>query len=176
MPYDDPRSNYGMARRTLLEHAPIPADHLFPIPTDRPSAAESAVEYARTLASFFGMTPGQGLPQFDLILLGLGDDGHTASLFPGKPTLHEQNAWTTASPPGVLPPPVERVTMTFPVLNAARVVLFLVAGEKKAVALHDVLEGNADVDHRPAAGVHPTDGTLIWLVDEAAARLLRRRP
>jgi 6-phosphogluconolactonase len=174
VPPDDPRSNQGMARRSLLERAPIPADHVFPIPTNHATARESAEEYARTLAAFFGVAPGQGFPRFDLILLGMGDDGHTASLFPGKQTLQEKTAWAAASPPGVLPPPVERVTLTLPVLNAARGVLFLVAGEQKAAPLREVLEGPVDASARPASGVHPDQGTLTWLVDEAAARLLSR--
>jgi 6-phosphogluconolactonase len=169
VPLDDSRSNYAMARRSLLTQIPIPADHVFPIPTDRASAAESAAEYTRTLAAFFGVAPGQGVPRFDLILLGMGDDGHTASLFPGKPAVRDQSAWVVSSPPGVLPPPVERVTFTFPVLNAAREVLFLVTGEKKTGPLREVLEGPPDVDRLPASGVRPGDGALIWLIDESAA-------
>ena len=172
VPADDPRSNYNMANRALLSRVPIPRENVFLIPTDRLSAAESASACSKTLADFFKIAPGQSVPRFDLILLGMGDDGHTASLFPGKPALHEQSAWVTASPPGVLPPPVERVTLTFPLLNAAHEVLFLVTGDKKAGPLKEVLEGPENVDVRPASGVRPTDGTLIWLVDESAARLL----
>jgi 6-phosphogluconolactonase len=174
VPHDDPRSNYAMAHRSLLAQAPIPAGQVFAIPMDRPTPAESAVEYGRTLASFFSVTPGAGVPCFDLILLGMGDDGHTASLFPGKPALHEASAWVTSSPPGVLPPPVDRVTFTFPVLNAAREVLFLVAGEKKAEPLRQVLEEPADVERFPSSGVQPSNGALVWLIDEAATRLLKR--
>jgi 6-phosphogluconolactonase len=174
VPHDDPRSNYAMAQRSLLARAPIPANHILAIPTDRPSTAASAADYTRTLADFFGVAPGQAVPRFDLILLGMGDDGHTASLFPGKPAIHEQSAWVVSSPPGVLPPPVERVTLTFPVLNAAREVLFLVTGEKKAAPLRDAIEGSPDVDRVPASAVRPSDGTLVWLIDEAAGRLLRR--
>jgi 6-phosphogluconolactonase len=175
VPHDDPRSNYGMARRALLRSAPIPAQQVFPIPTDLATPQESAAAYARVLATFFGVEPGKDVPRFDLILLGMGDDGHTASLFPGKPALREQSAWVVATPPGVLPPPVDRVTLTFPVLNTAREVLFLVTGEKKAAPLRDVLEGAADVTVHPAAGVRPREGTLTWLVDEAAAQLLSRK-
>ena len=91
-------------------------------------------------------------PRFDLILLGLGDDGHTASLFPGKPALNEDRAWVTASPPGVLPPQVGRVTLTFPVLNAARAVLFLVAGDKKAAVVKEVIDSPPDQMTRPSSG------------------------
>jgi 6-phosphogluconolactonase len=172
VPYDDPRSNYGMARRAMLAHVPLPADHLFPMRTDVASAAASAEDYTRTLAGFFGVQPGQGLPHIDLVLLGLGEDGHCASLFPGMPTLHETGRWVTDSPAGTLPPPVERVTLTFPVLNAAREVLFLVSGDKKAPVVRDVLEGNPPVEKRPSVGVRPAGGELVWVLDEAAAALL----
>src|SRR5262249_42677564 len=124
VPHTDPRSNYHMVQRAWLGPAQVPAERVFAIPTDTDSPAVSASQYAKTLAKQFG-TKGDELPRFDLILLGLGDDGHTASLFPGKPALHETTAWVTASPPGVLPPPVDRVTLTFPLLNAARQVMFL---------------------------------------------------
>lgn len=167
-PDDEERSNVNMARRVLLDKVPV--GQVFPVDTTGPADAEAAARaYANTLASFFGL-PSSGLPPvFDLILLGLGDDGHTASLFPGKPTLAVTDRWVVASSPGVLPPPVERVTLTFPVLNAARAVLFLVAGDKKAPALAAILEGGADPATYPAAGVRPASGTLTWLVDEAAA-------
>jgi 6-phosphogluconolactonase len=175
VPPDDPRSNFGMARRTLLSRLSLPAGHVLPIPTDGKNAAEGAAAYARTLASEFTLGPAGGLPRFDLILLGLGDDGHTASLFPGAAALNEDRAWVTWSPPGTLPPPVDRVTLTFPVLNAARQVLFLVAGAKKAVPVRDVVEGRCTREQRPAAGVRPSDGTVTWMLDEAAAGLLTRK-
>jgi 6-phosphogluconolactonase len=174
VPLDDPRSNYSMARRALLEAAPIPRDHVFPASTDLGSPAASAAEYQRRLSGFFQLPESGPAPILDLILLGLGDDGHTASLFPGAPALHETTAWVTSSPPGVLPPPVDRVTFTFATLNAARHVMFLVAGANKAEAVRDVLENHAPPEKRPAAGVHPEYGTLTWLLDEPAARLLKR--
>jgi len=176
VPADDPRSNFAMAQRALLDRAPVPAAQVFPIPTTVASPAAAADAYTQTLATAFGLPPDGPPPRFDLILLGLGDDGHTASLFPGKSTLNEARRWVTWSPPGVLPPPVDRVTLTFPVLNAARHVLFLVAGTNKAAPLRDILEGGAAVNDRPAAGVRPTDGTPTWLVDEAAAATLSRKP
>jgi 6-phosphogluconolactonase len=176
VPHDDPRSNFHMASRALLSHVPIPRLNVFPIPTDRGSPAECASAYSHTLEDFFGSKPGQTLPRFDLILLGMGDDGHTASLFPGKPALHEQKAWVVSSPPGVLPPPVDRVTMTFPVLSAGREVMFLVTGEKKAGPAKEILEGPPNPDVHPSSGVRPTEGILIWFVDEAAARLLSKKP
>ena len=174
VPHDDPRSNFNMADRSLLKPAAIRADHVNPIPTDTGGPAASATAYQQTLRQAFGSEGAP--PRFDLLLLGMGDDGHIASLFPGKPTLHETKVWVTWSPPGTLPPPVDRVTLTFPVLNAARQVLFLVAGAAKAAALRDVLHGPTTIEQRPAAGVRPSDGTLLWLVDKAAASALSAPP
>jgi 6-phosphogluconolactonase len=168
VPIDDPRSNYGMAQRTLIDSVPVPPANLFPVPIHA-DAAESARAYEEILRREFD---GAAVPEFDLILLGLGDDGHTASLFPGKPTLHVTDRWVVASPPGVLPPPVDRVTFTFPVINAARRVVFLVGGEKKADTVRDVLAGNYSVDERPSVGVKPEHGELIWLLDRGAASKL----
>jgi 6-phosphogluconolactonase len=178
VPADDPRSNVAMVRRSLLNHVSVPADHVFPVPSSQqaPTPAEAARAYAEALARFFALPVNGQPPQFDLVMLGLGDDGHTASLFPGAPALNVRDAWVTWSPPGTLPPPVDRVTLTFPILNAARHILFLVAGEKKAEPLRDVLEGHPSPSDRPAAGVQPTDGRVTWMVDEAAASLLKRKP
>ncbi len=166
VPHEDERSNYRMVRDTLLGPASIAPDHVISIPT-LSSSGESARDYAATLQQFFHMSASQ-LPVFDVILLGLGDDGHTASLFPHAAALNVVDVPVTSSPPGTLPPPVDRVTLTYPVLNSARHVMFLVSGESKAVALADVWGGHADAHDRPAAGVRPA-GTLTWLVDQAAA-------
>jgi 6-phosphogluconolactonase len=166
-------SNYEMARRTLLSCVSVPHSQVFPVDTKTQTVAEAATKYGGELARFFGAEAGRDSPpRFDLILLGLGEDGHTASLFPDSPALDVDDAWATWSRPGVLPPPVDRITLTYPVLNAARHVVFLVAGAKKAAVLRDVLEGNAPRADRPAAGVAPTDGTVTWLVDKEAAGLL----
>jgi 6-phosphogluconolactonase len=175
-PMDDPSSNFAIVQRTLLTRVPVPAAHEFPISTVVATAAAAAAEYAATLAAAFGIGEGPDPPRFDLILLGLGEDGHTASLFPGAASLLVTDRWVVASPPGTLPPHVERITLTFPVLNAAREVLFLVTGESKAEALRDVIEGGPSREECPAVGVSPVDGTLTWFVDEAAAgRLARSR-
>ena len=142
------------------------------MPTEAASPAVAAQAYAAELARFFAVDAAGPPPTLDLVLLGLGDDGHTASLFPGQPALDERRAWVTWSPPGVLPPPVDRVTLSYATLNAARQVLFLVSGRKKAAVLRDVLAGSADPHERPAAGVRPTHGTVTWLVDADAASLL----
>jgi 6-phosphogluconolactonase len=187
VPLDDPRSNYALIRRTLLAAATVPADQVFPVPVHLATADEAAAAYEETLAAVFGVadrrwepTPGcayaLGLPpRFDLILLGLGDDGHTASLFPHAPSLAVADRWVVGSPPGTLPPPVDRITLTYPVLNAARRVIFLVSGEKKATMLQELLEGQPHPETRPAAGVRPVDGMVEWLVDETAASGLKRR-
>jgi 6-phosphogluconolactonase len=177
VPPDDPRSNFGMARRRLLSRVPVPPHQVFPVPTQERTAAEAAVGYAAELARCFGADAGRRRPpRFDLVLLGLGEDGHTASLFPGAAALAVEDAWVTWSPPGTLPPPVDRVTLTYPVLNAARHVAFLAAGAKKAAALRDVLEGNTAREKCPATGIRPTDGTVTWFVDrDAAGRLTRNR-
>ena len=172
VPPDDPRSNVGMARRTLLDRVPVPPANIVPVPTDRGTVAACATAYAEILAERFGGSPGGPPPRFDLVLLGLGDDGHTASLFPGTPAVSEDHAWVVGTPPGILPPPVDRVTLTFPVLNAARAVHFLVTGEKKADVIRKVLTTNPGVDAAPAVGVRPTDGMLTWLLDEPAAAKL----
>jgi 6-phosphogluconolactonase len=176
VPPDDPSSNFAMVRQTLLAPVSAPAGHAFPVPTQLRTAAAAAAAYAATLTEAFGIGDRGGPPRFDLILLGLGEDGHTASLFPGAASLSVTDRWVVASPPGTLPPPVERITLTFPVLNAARAIAFLVSGQNKAEALRDVLEGQPSREQRPAVWVRPEDGTLTWLVDEAAAgRLTRSR-
>jgi len=172
VPMDDPSSNFAMVQRTLMTPGSVAPDHVFPIPTQRATATDAAQAYAATLAEAFGIGDKPAPPRFDLVLLGLGEDGHTASLFPGAASLSVTDRWVVASPPGTLPPHVERITLTLPVLNAARKILFLVSGESKAGVLRDVIEGNCEREQRPAAGVRPTDGTLTWFVDEAAASQL----
>jgi 6-phosphogluconolactonase len=185
VPHDDPRSNYHLASESLLKPAGIAPGHVLAIPTNPLTPAQSAAEYESALRKFFaagssssssGSSQGGSdkLPAFDVVLLGLGDDGHTASLFPGKPSLDEKNAWITWSPPGVLPPPVDRVTFTFPLLNAARQVMFLVSGPAKATIVHEVLDNPPDLHKHPSSGVLPS-GKLVWLLDEPAASQLKRR-
>ena len=169
VPAADPASNFGMAQRSLLNHVPVPKGNVFPVPTESRAVSVAAQQYHQTLARFFGQVGDTAPPRFDLILLGLGDDGHIASLFPGMPSLVVDDCWVTWSPPGTLPPPVDRVTMTFPVLNHARSVLFLVAGDKKSDVLHEILEGHPSVQKPPAAGIRPVAGTVTWLLDKAAA-------
>jgi 6-phosphogluconolactonase len=168
VPPDHPDSNDRMARETLLDAAPIPAANVFRIAGES-GPDDAAKAYAATLRRTFGLR-GSARPRFDLILLGMGDDGHTASLFPGMPALAERRRLAVGSAvPGYVRPAVPRVTLTFPVLNAARQVLFLVAGASKAAAVRGVLTGPEPADPLPARRVQPTDGGLTWLLDEAAA-------
>jgi 6-phosphogluconolactonase len=177
VPRDDANSNFGMARRSLIARAAIPAANVIPMPTDGPDPDEGARAYGAKLAQFFNV-PQDSMPPpaFDLVLLGLGDDGHTASLFPGRPALAVEDRWVTATPPGQLPPPVDRITLTFPILNRARQAAFLVAGEKKAEVVREILEDHPPVEKYPAAGIRSAEGKVIWLLDEPAARLLAKSP
>ena len=163
----DPDSNYRMAKETLLDHVPCPAGNIHPMPTHFPSADLAAYEYEKaTLRRYFGTD----WPHFDLILLGLGEDGHTASLFPGSPALEEQARWVVAVQAPAEPP--LRVTLTLPALTGAANTYVLVTGSKKAGALHHVLADVNDPNTYPAAGLRFTEGTLTWWADQAAAELV----
>ncbi len=168
VPHDDPRSNYRLVHDALLSVAPIPSEQVLAVDTSLATPAISAADYTARISKFFAQPRG-AIPAFDLILLGLGDDGHTASLFPGAAALDVDDRIATWSAPGVLPPPVDRITLTFPVLNAAHQVLFLVTGASKATVLRTVLAGDANREAFPAAGIQPTTGRVSWLVDRAAA-------
>jgi len=166
---DDPRSNYGLARSALLDHVPIPGSNVRRIEGERgPHAA--ADDYERVLGEVFGLHAGRGeMPCFDLILLGLGKDGHTASLFAGSPALREEKRWAVDVTMADMDPRVPRVTLAIPVLNAARRVWFLVSGQGKREALRAVMRG-APVHSAPyPAGLVRPRGELVWFVDEAAA-------
>jgi 6-phosphogluconolactonase len=167
VPPDDERSNYRMARETLLDHVPVPPAHIHRVPTESADPAATAAAYESTLRTHFGPVG----PRFDLILLGLGDDGHTASLFPGSPALDERERWVVAAT-GSADPRV-RVTLTLPAIAHAAAVHFLVTGGSKAQVLRRALVGPPDARACPASAVRPHDGTLIWWADEAAAALAR---
>ncbi len=166
VPHDDPRSNYRLVRETLLDKVAIPPDHAHPMPTDFPTPDEAAWAYENTLRTDFSNAP----PRLDLILLGMGADGHTASLFPRTRAVEERTRWVVAVRAPV--EPAERLTMTLPVLTAAASVFFLVTGGEKAEMLHRILSEPADALARPAGAVRPSAGKLVWWVDEAAARLV----
>ncbi len=173
--HDHKDSNARMVRETLLGTGAFGPESFVPIQTDGFTPEQAAREYEQTLAREFGLAlGGSQVPQLDLMFLGLGDDGHTASLFPQKPALHITERWAVPSAPGILPPPVDRVTLTFPVLNAARSVVFLIAGASKAETVRRILEGSPTLDEAPAAHVRPKTGTLTFLLDSEAASGLSR--
>ena len=169
VPPDDPQSNYRMAYDTLLSLAPVPSENIHRVPAEKPDAALAAENYEQELQAFFGLEAGQ-LPRFDCILLGMGHDGHTASLFPGTEALHETTRLVVAN--WVEKFQTHRITLTVPVLNHADLVVFLVSGAEKAEALKEVLQGDYRPDHFPAQLIRPDNGRLLWIVDKAAARYL----
>ena len=172
VPSTDPDSNYRMVNEAMLSKVPVPASNVFRVPAENPDAAAVADAYERTLREFFGLAPGQ-LPRFDLILLGMGPDGHTASLFPGTAALQEKSKLVVAN--WVEKLKTYRLSFTLPVLNAARCVTFLVSGTDKAAVLKSVLEDDIPGEQYPAKLVRPTDGKLIWLLDRAAASALSKK-
>jgi 6-phosphogluconolactonase len=166
VPPTDPESNYRMAEEAMLSKIPVAAGNVFRIPAENPDAAAAADAYEQTLRKFFQLGPGE-IPIFDLILLGMGPDGHTASLFPGSAGLQEKNRLAIANWVDKLK--TSRLTLTLPVLNAARCVAFLVSGTDKAAVLKTVLEEDAPAEQYPSKLIRPNNGKLIWLVDRAAA-------
>jgi 6-phosphogluconolactonase len=165
---DDPRSNYRLVRESLLDHVPIPAENVHPMPTDLPDPEDAAAAYEHMLRGWFRAS----WPQFDLVLLGMGPDGHTASLFPGSPVLAEETRWVVAAHAAI--EPRVRLTLTLPAINHASLVFFLVTGSEKAHALRLVLTGRSDPNAFPAAAVRPQGGDVLWWLDEHAARLVPR--
>ncbi len=164
VPPDHHESNYGMAYHLLLRHVPV--RHIHRLHGEAPDPEAAARAYEDELRRVFGLGP-RARPRFDLILLGMGADGHTASLFPGTAALAEQRRLVVV---GQAPhPPRQRLTLTLPVLNRASWVLFLVTGAEKGPALAQVWQAPPDRPPLPAALVQPRRGSVIWLVDEAAA-------
>ncbi len=172
VPPNDPDSNYRMANETMLSKIPVAAGNVFRIPAENPDAAAAAAAYEQTLRKFFQLEPAQ-FPTFDLILLGMGPDGHTASLFPGTKALQEKTRLVVAN--WVEKLKTSRITLTLPVLNAARCVTFLVSGTDKAAALRAVLEEDVPAEQYPSKLIRPSAGKLIWLVDRAAASALSNK-
>lgn len=171
VPPDHPDSNYRMAYETLLSKVPIPPANVRRVHSEGADPALVASQYENALREGFELPDGEA-PRFDLILLGLGADGHTASLFPGSEALRDSDALVAA--PWVEKLKTRRYTLTPRVLNAAAHVVFLVSGADKADALKKVLEGDQPPSEVPARVVDPKNGQLLWLVDQDAARLLRR--
>lgn len=170
---DNQESNYHMAVETLLSRVPARSEHVFRMPAELPDPEVAANDYAATLRETFELDEDE-VPAFDLILLGMGPDGHTASLFPGTSALDVRDRLVAANYVPMLN--AHRITLTVPVLNAASSVAFLVAGADKADALAAVLEGELDPRTYPSQLISPVAGQLTWLLDSAAAAKLQRLP
>jgi 6-phosphogluconolactonase len=161
VPWDHPESNYRMTREAMLAKAPVPPENIHPVSADG-TPEQAASRYERTLQEAYGATVlDSARPLFDITLLGLGADGHTASLLPGEPVLQERKRWVAAVSHGR---PEVRITMTYPVIESSRRVAFLVAGKDKAAIVKAIRAGGSQV---PAARVRPV-GELIWFIDRAA--------
>jgi 6-phosphogluconolactonase len=163
---DDPENNYRAANEAMLSKLNVSAANIHRIPTEASGARQAAEQYEQELRAFFRLSPGE-LPRFDLMLLGLGGDGHTASLFPGTSAPVEKeklvvDVWIEKLH-------ASRITLTPPVFNHAVNVIFLVAGADKAATLHSVLKGTYEPDRFPAQVIRPPYGRLVWMVDRAAA-------
>jgi 6-phosphogluconolactonase len=166
------RSNYRLARDLFFKPLGVPASNVKRWLTEIIDAEEVAVKYEQTLRRFFEL-PDDGFPKFDLILLGLGDDCHTASLFPNTDALKVTDRIAVMNRVEKLDS--NRLTLTFPVINNARKVVFAVVGEAKAEALREAVEGERNCSRFPAGCVDPTDGKLIWMSDKEAAALLEKK-
>lgn len=180
VPSDHPDSNFAMAFRSLISKVPVPSQNVHRIPAELKPPEDAAEAYEKILGEFFGsfaktethpqaMSGGEPFPSFDLILLGVGKDGHTASLFPGARALKEREHWVAVVRAPNVSPPVPRITLTLPVINSAECVLFMVSGAGKGKVIRSILE---DLD--PATRSYPaarvsSKGRLIWLIDEGAA-------
>lgn len=169
VPFNDPESTFGGYKEKLIGKVPLQESQFINIDPNLPVEA-AAVDYEKKLKAFF---PNQALPKFDLLLLGMGPDGHTCSLFPGHFLLKETSRWVAPISDSPKPPPC-RVTLTFPVVNNARCIIFASTGASKAQILKRILEGN-ESDPLPSARVNPTAGELYWILDKPAAQLLTNK-
>ena len=170
VPFEDERNNAKMGFDTLLSKVDIPSDQIHVMRTDIPPE-QSAIEYETILHQYFGGTPGMlPLRSFDLVLLGMGDDGHTLSLFPGTTVIHEEKAWVTSF--FLKAQDMSRITLTKNIVNRSGQVIFMISGPDKAHALAEVLQGNKNPDLYPSQVIQPIDGRLEFFVDQAAAASL----
>ena len=165
VPPDHPDSNYRMVNEAMFSRVSIPANNIHRIPAENPVAEEVAKAYESDLHKFFG----EAIPAFDLILLGIGEEGHTASLFPYSPALNETARMVAA--PFVEKLNAYRITMTLPVLNNGKSVVFLVTGASKAEIIREVINTKPDPEQYPVQAISPTNGAVSWFMDKAAARL-----
>lgn len=167
VPFNDERNNARMAYETLLNHVPVPSHQIHIMRTDI-EPEDAALEYEKILHLYFDKTP----TSFDLVLLGMGDDGHTLSLFPGTEVVHEKNAWTKAF--FLEAQQMHRITLTAPVVNKSAAIVFLAAGSNKSATLKQVVKGTYQPDRYPSQLICPQNGELHWFVDEAAALEVQR--
>jgi len=167
---DHPESNYRMANETMLSKLPVPQENIHRVISENSDAESAAAQYEQELRAFFHLTIGQ-LPRFDCVLLGMGPDGHTASLFPETSALNIQERMVVAN--WIEKFESYRITMTAPVFNNADCVIFMISGDKKAETLHLVLQGEKQPHHFPAQLIQPAYGRLLWIIDRAAARNLK---
>ena len=171
VPPNNDDSNFLMVQKSLLSTGVIPAAGVHRMSAEMPRADEAAAEYEKELQGFFGENQRiDGFPRFDLILLGMGPDGHTASLFPDSPALEEKKRWVVSNP--VEKFKTDRITFTFPVLNAAREIHLLVAGKDKAEKVGEILGPKREHPPYPVQRVEPVAGKKIWMLDDAAAAQL----
>jgi 6-phosphogluconolactonase len=168
---DHPDSNFRMAREAMFEKSPLKPEQVTRMKGEHPEAADAAREYDQYLRSYYKLAEGQ-FPRFDLVLLGMGSEGHTASLFPGTKALRENRRIAVHNWVGKIL--MDRITLTAPAINHAANIIFMVTGADKAPALTAVLERAYEPDQLPAQLIQPTNGNLLWLVDTAAGSLLTR--
>lgn len=169
---DHKDSNFRMTQENMLSKVSVPAGNVHRVQSENLDARKAADAYEKELRDFFTARKllANGMPRFDLVLLGMGPDGHTASLFPGTHAIRERERWVAA--PWVDKFQTYRITLTPPVINNAACILFFVSGDEKAETLRAVLEGAEESDRYPSQTIRPTNGTVRWLVDRAAARAL----
>jgi 6-phosphogluconolactonase len=167
VPHDDKRSNYRMVKEELLDFVPIPKENVHPIPTGYSDPTEAARIYDNELREYFRTErnmSGNQPSSFDLVLLGMGREGHTASLFPGSTALDEKEVWALSVEVSVNPP--RRITLTYPILNSAEAVYFLISGPDKGEVMRRLMDGANDFHDLPAAGIQPASGNLTWWLDD----------
>jgi 6-phosphogluconolactonase len=169
VPPDHPDSNFGMATEAMISKSPLKPEQVTRIKGDYPDADRAALEYEKALREYFKLKDGE-YPRFDLVLAGMGNEGHTLSLFPGTKALHADTRIVVRNWVGKLY--TERITLTAPAVSNAGRIIFMVTGADKALALKGVLEGPYEPEQLPAQFLQPKNGKLLWLVDAAAGSML----
>ncbi len=160
-------SNFKMATDSLLSHVPVIASQIYRMEAEKADINQAAQEYQNKIATFFSVPNSSSPPQFDLLYLGMGPDGHTASLFPDTNALGEKSKWVVSN---FVPKfNTNRMTFTYPMINQAKNVIFLVAGKDKVASLKEVLEGKPNLETYPSQGINPSHGSLLWLLDVDAS-------